>query len=164
MLAFIILVAFSIDDAFTGGYSLYRYLGNENVDVEVTFDGNSSNHIVLSDKMAKVNEYVDYYGSFFNMDSIIEINGTSEYVNIMSGTCEELNPFINTNFSHIQNDEVLVNNELATKYGLNVGNTIKVLVGKELEEYKIVGIVEVYGMFSEKTIFLQKNAFVKKIS
>ena len=98
MLAFIILVAFSINDAFTGGYSLYRYLGNENVDVEVTFDGNSSNHIVLSDKMAKVTEYVEYYGSFFNMDSIIEINASSEYVNIMSGTTEELNPFINTNF------------------------------------------------------------------
>ena len=54
MLAFIILVAFSIDDAFTRGYSLYRYLGNENVDVEVTFDGNSPSHIVLSDKMAQI--------------------------------------------------------------------------------------------------------------
>ena len=164
MLAFIILVAFSINDAFTGGYSLYRYLGNENVDVEVTFDGNSSNHIVLSDKMAKVTEYVEYYGSFFNMDSIIEINASSEYVNIMSGTTEELNPFINTNFSHIQDDEVLINRELSTKYGLNIGDSIKVLVGNEIEEYKIAGIAEVQGIFSEKTIFLQKSSFVKKIS
>ena len=29
--------------------------------------------------------------------------------------------FINTNFSHIQDDEVLINKELSAKYGLNIG-------------------------------------------
>ena len=164
MLAFIVLVAFSIDDAFTRGYSLYKYLDNQNVDVEVTFDGSSSSHIVLSDKMAKITNYVDYYGSFFNMDSTIEINGQNEYVSIISGSTEELNPFINSEFSHIQHDEVIINEDLATKYNLNVGNTLNVLVGSSLVEYKIVGVSKVYGIFSEKTIFVQKNAFIKNIS
>ena len=164
MLAFIILVAFSIDDAFTRGYSLYRYLGNENVDVEVTFDGNSPSHIVLSDKMAQIIEYVDYYGSFFNMDSTIDINGKAEYVNIISGTSSDLNPFINTDYDYIQYDEVFINSEIAQKYELKVGDKIKILVGKQLEEYKIAEIVNVHGIFGDKTIFVQKNAFIKKLS
>lgn len=164
MLSFVVLVAFSIDDAFTRGYTLYKYLDNQNVDVEVTFDGNSQSHIVMADKMTKVSNYVDYYGAFFNMESTIEINGLNEYVNIMSGTTEELNPFINTNFSHIQSDEVIINKEMALKYNLNIGNTLNVLIGDNIVEYKIVGIADVYGIFSEKTIFIQKNAFIKSIS
>ena len=164
MLAFIILVGFSINDAFTKGYSLYRYLGNENVDVEVTFDGNSSNHIVMSDKIVKLTEYVEYYGSFFNMDSTIQVGDTYDYVNILSGTTEELNSFINTKFEHLQYDEIIINEKIAEKHGLVVGDKLSVLIGKEMVEYKIVDITLVFGIISDKTIFLQKNAFVKKIS
>ena len=130
MLAFIILVGFSINDAFTKGYSLYRYLGNENVDVEVTFDGNSSNHIVMSDKIVKLTEYVEYYGSFFNMDSTIQVGDTYDYVNILSGTTEELNSFINTKFEHLQYDEININEKFAEKHVLVGGVSLSVLIGK----------------------------------
>lgn len=164
MLAFIVLVAFSIGDAFTKGYSLYKYLDNENVDVEVTFDGSSKNHIVLSDKLSSLSEYIDYYGSFFNMESTAEINGVTEYVNIMSGTSEELNPFIGSNFKHLQNDEIIINREFADSYNLKIGDNFTLLIGSNNVEYKIVGISEVKGIFGENTVFLQKNAFIKSIS
>lgn len=164
MLSFIVLVALSIGDAFTRGYSLYKYLDNENVDVEITFDGNSKNHIVLSDKIQQLSAYIDYYGSFFNMESTSNINGQIEYVNIISGTSEELNPFIESDLKHIQFDEIVINNEFAKNYNLNIGDNFNILIGNNNVDYKIVDIINTKGIFNENSVFIQKNAFIKKIS
>ncbi|MBU1093896.1 MAG: hypothetical protein KKH01_05490 [Firmicutes bacterium] len=103
---------------------------------------------------------VDDYAPFFEMDTLVEINGTKQYVKTMASTLDQFakisNPIHYTNTT-LDNDEVIITESLATTYQLNHGDTITLYLGDLTKDYSIVDIVEDGGLFEGGTIYLNKD-------
>ena len=103
---------------------------------------------------------IEDYAPFFEMDTLVQINGTKQYVKTMSSTLDNFvkvsNPIHYEN-SILDNDEVIVTQSLADTYQLNNGDAITLYLGDLTKDYFIVDIVEDGGLFLDETIYLNKD-------
>ncbi len=112
------------------------------------------------DDATELDIVVDDYAPFFEMDTLVEINGTKQYVKTMASTLDHLvkvsNPIHYPNLT-LNNDEVIITQSLADTYQLNNGDFITLYLGDLTKDYFIVDIVEDGGLFLDETIYLNKD-------
>jgi len=107
-----------------------------------------------------IDTYIEDYAPFFEMDTLVEINDTKQYVKTMAST---LDNFIKvTNSIHYANstlndDEVIITQSLANSFELKNGDHLTLFLGNLTKEYTIVDIVDDGGLFQGETIYLNKD-------
>ncbi|MFH0767312.1 MAG: hypothetical protein ABII85_04035 [Bacillota bacterium] len=108
----------------------------------------------------EIDDVIEDYASFFEIDTLVEINGTKQYVKTMASTLEDFkkvsNP-INYLGTTLDNDAVIITQSLADDYGLTTGNHLTLFLGDSTKIYYIVDIVEDGGLFQNQTIYLNKD-------
>ena len=161
MLAFVLLTAFSVKGALVDGFEIFEDVRNERIDVVVNFDANSANHIVDSSKLMRLSDYIDYYASTFELPCFAKYDKRNFNVNLMASTSEEISPFINKELKHLQYNECIISSFISNKYEVNIGSTIEVNVMNQKYQFIVVDIVDSTSLFSENTVLVQKNYFVK---
>ncbi|MCF7930555.1 MAG: hypothetical protein K9L02_03485 [Acholeplasmataceae bacterium] len=107
-----------------------------------------------------LNTVVDDYAPFFEMDTLVEINGVKQYVKTMASTLDNFvkvsNPIHYSNPT-LDDDEVIITESLADTYQLNRGDFITLYLGTATRDYLIVDIVADGGLFLNETIYLNKD-------
>lgn len=108
----------------------------------------------------ELDSVIDDYAPFFEMDTLVEINGTKQYVKTMASTLDNFtkvsNPIHYTNPT-LDNDEVIITQSLADTYQLNNGDFITLYLGDLTRDYFVVDIVEDGGLFLDEAIYLNKD-------
>jgi len=103
--------------------------------------------------------YIEDYVPFFEMDTLVEINGEKQYVKTMSSSLDQLakvsNP-IHYAQATLTETEVIITQSLANQYNLQLGETLSLYLGNATKDYTIVDIVDDGGLFQGDTIFLNK--------
>lgn len=162
MLSFIVLTAFTIKSALSTGYYLYEDVKHENIDIVVTFDSNSKNYLIDDSKISKINHCFEYYGSYFEMSTLIKKQDNQLSAMVLGGASEELSDFVGTELPHLQYNEVIINKTVASKLNLNVDDSIEIYIGSIPYNYKVVHIVEDRSFFEQDKILVQKEFYVKE--
>ncbi|MBN2300771.1 MAG: hypothetical protein JXC31_06275 [Acholeplasmataceae bacterium] len=103
---------------------------------------------------------IDDYAPFFEMDTLVEINGEKQYVKTMSSTLDNFvkvsNP-IHYSQDTLGNNDVIITQSLADRYQLILDDSLTLYLGTLNKDYKIVDIVEDGGLFLDDTIYLNKD-------
>jgi len=107
-----------------------------------------------------IDTYIEDYAPFFEMDTLVEINGSKQYVKTMASTLDNFikvtNPIHYTNAT-LEDDEVIITRSLSDSYQLEAGDYLTLFLGDLTKEYNIVDIVDDGGLFQGETIYLNKE-------
>ena len=109
-------------------------------------------------------ELAENYASFSENDVLFSknIEGNKDYVHSFSSNVYNLNkiseniPIINS----FSNQEVIITNSFSRNYDFLVNDSIFIYVGDEVKEFVISYIVEDNGVFSDNSIFLNKEGVI----
>ena len=100
--------------------------------------------------------------------AFLEINtlmnhSKSDYVKILAGDIANLKKInTNINFDSINEDEVIITKSLALDFDLEIGTEVSLQLDNS-KKYIVKDIVKDGGLFSNKTIFIDKDSNVKNI-
>ena len=162
MLSFIVLTFFTVKDVLLTGFYKFEDVRNERVDIVVTFDAKSENFIINSSKIKKLRNNFDFYGAFFELESLTEYKGSQLSTTVMAGSSEELSNFIEQELEHLQYNEVVLNKKTADTLNIGVGEVISIYIASKSYDYKVVKVVEDSSIFEGRKILVQKEYFLKQ--
>ena len=110
-----------------------------------------------------IDEFIDDYIPFFEIQTLIGVKDKKIYVNAMSSS---LNQFIkiadevHITKESLNNDEVIITKSFAENYELSYGDILILFVGDESKSYKIIDIINDGGLFQGNSIFINKEGSI----
>ena len=162
MLSFIVLTLFTVKDVLLTGYYAYEDVRHERVDVVVTFDAKSENYILNTTKLKNIRSNFDFYGTFFELETLSEYNNNQLSAKVMAGTAEELSEFIQEELAHLQYNQVVITQTTAHELSININDLLTIYIGSIPYKFKVVNIVKESSIFEGTKILVQKEFFVKE--
>ena len=161
MLSFIFLCTYTVHDALSEGFYLYENNSVDNVDIYVTFDQESSSHIIDSSKMKSLYEYVDFYSPFFELSTIISHGDESQVTTVLAGSSKDLGNILKKELPYLQKDEIILSSSMANDLKTGEGEEIEVYIADKAYTYKVVKVIEDRSIFSGK-VLVDKDYYTKE--
>jgi hypothetical protein len=153
-----LLMSFS-SRSYISSYFISNYENRyQDLDIKMSISPNSNSRFFsmrdLNDALDK-DQYFDEIIPFFEIDSLVEINSSKEYMKVMSSSLSNLKKVSNINYQseNLLSDEVIITKSISINYSLNLEDEIILHVGESNKIYKVVSIVEDSGLFQGETIF-----------
>ena len=163
MLSFILLTAFTVKDAISTAYMLYETSLKKNIDIEITFDAKSESHIIDSSKVKTLNNYIDYYCSFFEISTLVKDDDKQFITTLYAGEASGLSNFIEQDLNYyLQYNEVIITRTLANKLDVEINDEINIFVANTPYLYIVKEIVDDFGFFRDDRVLVSKDYFVKE--
>ncbi|MBQ2891382.1 MAG: FtsX-like permease family protein [Bacilli bacterium] len=162
MLSFIVLTLFTVKDVLLTGFYAFEDVRNERVDIVITFDAKSDSYIINTSKLKTIRNNFDYYGAFFELETLTEHQDTQLSSTVMAGAAEELGNFIQQELEHLQYNQVIINEKTAEELDVIVGDSLYIYIASIPYEFKVVNVVKQSSIFEGNKILVQKEFFVKE--
>ena len=162
MFSFIVLTALSVRGGLSDGYYLFEDLRHERVDIVVQYDANSTKHIIDGNKLKQLRDYIDYYASSFEVPSTVYFDEASSSAKIMGCTSEGINPFILADIAHLQADECIITEKVASVIGAKTGDAVCVDLAGNNYYYQVVAVVEAISLLEDYAVIVAKESFVNE--
>lgn len=162
MLSFIVLTLFTVKDVLLTGFYAFEDVRNERVDIVITFDAKSDSYIINTSKLKTIRNNFDYYGAFFELETLTEHQDTQLSSTVMAGAAEELGNFIQQELEHLQYNQVIINEQTAEELDVIVGDSLNIYIASIPYEFKVVNVVKQSSIFEGNKILVQKEFFVKE--
>ncbi len=160
-----LLIGFSMPDYFKDYYygSLESRYGNIDLVMRASPNGNTrffSLRTLYDDPL--LDDHVKEYAPFFEVDTLVEIEDqTKVYLKAMASTTEELMKITGLELPEIGPKETILTETIARRHGLEVGDTLNMVIGEADQELEVVRIVSDTGLFSGDTIFIDREGSLR---
>lgn len=167
ILLFLSIIAFSTKPFLYDYYHHYHFGKYKNIDLYLTYDENSSvRFFSIRELINNINieEDFNFIAPFFETTSLIELKDNDlSYVKIMAGNIEALkniNHHIPDDLSNINANEIIITTTISELYNVRKNDNIKLFVGNEAVNFKIIEIIKDDGLLYGETVFIDKDSYI----
>lgn len=160
-----LLIGFSMPDYFKDYYYGSLESRYQNIDLVMRASPNSNTRFfslrtLYGDPV--LDDHVKEYAPFFEVDTLIEIEDqTKVYLKAMASTTEELMKITGLELPEIGPEETILTETIARRHGLEIGDTLNMVIGQADQELEVVRIVSDTGLFSGDTIFIDREGSLR---
>ena len=149
---------FTMKDGFRQYFTLLSQQNYQDIDLVMTFDQNSNSRIIsLRPIREDFSDYFNHASIFLNFYTLMDHQEGSEYVNVMSGTLQDLNDVAKIAADPITDTELIITQSFARDLGVHMGDQINLYVAGATLEYTVDQIIEDHGRFSKNVVFVNKE-------